>query len=72
MMKVKVKELNEHIEKCFRNNKSAFAEEIGIDRSYLSRNLSNLDYIESPKLCNKILEYCKKKDLNSEKFIFFN
>lgn len=59
------------IKEKFRNNKTFFADEIGINRGYLSTVLNGNGKEDSPKLCNAIIKYCEKNNLDCEKYIFF-
>lgn len=58
------------IEQRFRNNKSFFAETIGVDPSYLNSVLNKKAIDHSPKICNGIVRYCKQNNLNETDYIF--
>lgn len=71
-MTINIEKVNELISQKFRNNKSFFADEIGVDRSYLSVILNGNGNENSPKVCNAIIHFCKKNKLDYKKYIFFN
>lgn len=57
----------------YRNNLSWFAEEIGVDRSYLALALNDEDNTKRySSIIVSILAFCKIKKLDYTKFIFFN
>ena len=57
----------------YRNNLSWFAEEIGVDRSYLSIALNDEDNSKRySSIIVAILAFCEIKKLDYTKFIFFN
>ena len=70
-MTINIENVNELIFQKFRNNKSFFADEIGVDRSYLSIILNGNGKENSPKVCNAIINFCKKNKLDYKKYIFF-
>lgn len=69
-MNINIQNVNELINKNFRNNKSFFADEIGVNRSYLSDILNGNGKENSPKVCNGIIKYCKKNNMDYKKYIF--
>ncbi len=68
-MKIKREALKAHIKEKFRNNQTWFAEEIAVDRHYFNRVLNGREKATSPKICNNIIEYCKRNDLDYRSFI---
>lgn len=64
----KVKEL---IKEEFRNNKTWFAETIGVSKGYLCQVLKGTKKASSQKICNAIIGYCKSNNLNFKDYIFF-
>lgn len=69
-MKVNVPNLQKFIEENYRGNKSFFAEEAKIDRSYFNQLMNGRIKNDSPKICNAIIRYCEEKNLNYRDFIF--
>lgn len=69
-MKVNIANLNKLIEEKYRGNKTFFAEIAEIDRSYLNQMLNNKVSNNSPKICNAIIRYCEKNNLNYKDYIF--
>lgn len=60
------------IEEKFDNNKTKFAETIGISREYLTNILNGKKDSDSAKLCNAVLLYCESNNLNYKDYIFLN
>lgn len=57
----------------YRNNLTWFAEEIGVDRSYLSLALNNRkENKKYSSIALAIIIYCLKNKLNINEYIFFN
>lgn len=69
-MNINIDKVKELIFKNFRNNKSFFADEIGVDRAYLSTILNGNGKEDSPKVCNGIINYCKKNNIDYKQYIF--
>lgn len=68
-MKINIVAVNELIKKDFRNNKTWFAEVIGINKSYLSQILNGKVNTSSFKACNAIIDYCKDNKLDYNQYI---
>lgn len=69
-VRLNVDAVNELIKDKFRNNKSWFAEEIGVNGSYLIQVLNKKEIDHSPKIINGVVDFCKKNELNPSKYIF--
>lgn len=69
-LRVNIEAVLKLIEERFRNNKSFFAETIGVDPSYLNSVLNKKAIDHSPKICNGIVRYCKQNNLNETDYIF--
>ena len=69
MLRVNIEMVCELIKQNFRNNKTFFAETIGVDPSYLSAVLNNKAIDHSPKICNGIMKYCQDNNLDYKKYI---
>jgi hypothetical protein len=69
-LRVNIEAVLQLIEERFRNNKSFFAETIGVDPSYLNSVLNKKAIDHSPKICNGIVRYCKQNNLNETDYIF--
>lgn len=70
-MSINIEAVNELIRSKFRNNKSWFAEEIGVARSYLSLVLKRKKNNTSKKIIDGIIKYCKRYGLDYNEYIFF-
>lgn len=69
-MKVNIEAVKELIKEKFRGNNSWFAEEIGMDATYVSTILNNPEKSKSDKLCNSLIRYCELHNLDFKKYIF--
>ena len=68
-MKINIMAVNELIRNNFRNNRTWFAEVIGVDRSYLSQVLNGKVNPSGFKICNGIISYCKENKLDYSVYI---
>jgi hypothetical protein len=68
-MKVNIEGLKKLIKERFRGNQTWFAEEIGVDSTYLSSILNETKKAESPKVCNAVITYCEKNNLNYRDYV---
>lgn len=68
-MKVNISNLRNFIKKKYRGNNSFFADEAQISRSYLSQLLNGSISNNSPKICNAIIRYCEKNNIDYKEFI---
>lgn len=71
-MRVNISNLNKLIKERFRGNQTFFAETADIDRSYLNQILNNKVDNNSSKICNAIIRYCEKNNLNYKEYIFLD
>lgn len=71
-MRVNIPNLTNLIKEKYRGNQSFFAEEAEIDRCYLNQILNGKVQNNSPKICNKIIRYCEKNNLNYTDYIFLD
>lgn len=69
VIEVNIEMLMEHIKEEYRGNRSMFAEKVNIDRHYLGNILQKKNSASSPKLIRNLISYCKKNDLDYQKFI---
>lgn len=69
-MEVNIEKIKELIKNNFNNNKTKFAEAIGISREYVSKLLNGKKDNESAKICNAIILYCETNKLNYKDYIF--
>ena len=58
------------IKERFRGNVSWFAEEIGMDATYVSTILNNPKKGKSDKFCNSVIKYCELNNMDFKKYIF--
>ena len=71
-MRVNIPNLNKLIKEKFRGNRTFFAETIEINRSYLNQILNNKIENNSSKICNAIIKYCEKNNLDYKEYIFLD
>ena len=71
-MKINIQKLQELIKEKYRGNQTFFAEDANIDRSYLNQLLNGKITNNSPKVCNAIINYCEKNNLDYKEYIFLN
>lgn len=71
IMTINIEAVNELIKSNFRNNKSYFADEIGINRSYLTDILNGNIKENTPKVCAAIINFCKNRKMDYNMYIFF-
>jgi hypothetical protein len=69
-MRLNIEAINQLIKDKFRNNKSFFADEIKVDNGYLSGVLNEKKTSYSNKVCNAVIVYCEKNNLNYKDYIF--
>lgn len=69
-MEVNIENVVKLINSEFRGNKLWFSEEIGIDYSYLLSILSGKRRPDSKKMCENIVEFCKKRNIDYHNYIF--
>lgn len=68
--RLNVDAVNTLIEEKFRGNKTWFAEEIGVDYSYVHQVLNKKAIDYSPKIIKGFLKYCEKNNINPKPYIF--
>jgi len=68
--RINVDEVNKLIEEKFRGNKTWFAEEIGVDSSYVNQVLNKKAIDHSPKILNGLFKYCKDNNIDVKPYIF--
>jgi hypothetical protein len=71
-MEAKIEELRQLIQKEYRGNQSWFAEDIGINASYLSEIINKRKSAKSNKLCLAIIKWCEKKKRDYKRYIFLD
>ncbi len=71
-MQVNIKNLKKLIDEKYRGNNSFFADEAQINRCYLSQLLNGSISNNSPKICNDIIKYCEKNNLDFKEYIFLD
>ncbi len=71
-MKVNIEKLQKLIEEKFDNNKTKFAETVGISREYISKVINEKEDNDSAKLCNAIILFCESNNLNYKDYIFLS
>lgn len=70
-MEINVRAVQELINERFRGNVSWFAEEIEVDKTYVAALLNHKREANSNKIIVGIIAYCKKNNLNHEKYVIF-
>ena len=68
-MQIKIEPIKQLIKERFRNNQAWFAEEIDINKHYFNRILRGTEKSSSPKACSGVINYCKRNNLDYQKFI---
>lgn len=71
-MSINIEAVKELIRSKFRNNKSWFAEEIGVEKSYLYSILKGKKSNRSQKAITGIISYCKRNGLTYTEYIFLD
>lgn len=70
-MEINTKAVNDLIEEKYRGNKTWFAEELDVDRSYLSMILNGKKKKkDSKKIIDHLIIYCQKNHLDYKNYIF--
>lgn len=70
-MEANLIEIQNLITQEFRGNQAWFAEEIGINESYLSEILCKKKSCRSNKLCISIISFCERTKRDYKKYIIF-
>lgn len=70
-MELNIEAIKQLIKERFKNNKTWFAEEIGVDRSYISKILNEKTPAKGFKIINAIIHYCVEKNMNYMDYINF-
>lgn len=68
-MEAKIVPIKNLIREKFHDNNSYFAKEIGMGREYVSAILNGRTPADSPKLCNAIIAYCEKNNLDYKEYV---
>lgn len=71
-MEANIQAIKKLIKEKFRGNVSWFAEEIGMDATYVSTILNNPNKGKSDKFCNSVIKYCELNNMDFKKYIFLN
>jgi len=71
-MRLNIDEINVLVKNNFRNNKSWFADELGVSRNYVSLVLNGKAIDDSAKFCKAIVSYCEKHNMDWHKYIFLS
>lgn len=70
-MKINIEEVKKLIYERFENKLTNFVAELGVDYSYMNLIINGHRAPDSKKVCDRIVEYCKKNNLDYSKYIFF-
>jgi hypothetical protein len=70
-MEINIEAVLQLIKERFRDNKTFFAETIGVDPSYLNSVLNKKAISHSPKICRNIKTYCIENGLNPKEYIIY-
>lgn len=70
-MEVNINKIKELIQKEYRDNQTWFADDIGINNSYLNEILNNRKSPKSNKLCLAIIKYCENRKKDYKQYIIF-
>lgn len=70
-MEANVDSINQLIREEYRGNQSWFADDIGINVSYLNEILNKRKSSRSNKLCLALITYCERKKKDYKRYIIF-
>lgn len=70
-MEANIEEIKMLIQSEYRGNQTWFAEDIGINPSYLSEIINKRKSAKSNKLCLAIVKWCEKEKRDYKKYIIF-
>jgi len=70
-MEANVDAVNQLIQEEYRGNQSWFADDLGINISYLNEILNRRKSPQSNKLCTALIAYCEKRKKNYKTYIIF-
>lgn len=70
-MKLKINNIKILIETEFFGRQSNLVKTLNIDYSYFNQIMNNHKSPSSKKICEKIIEYCKKHNIDFKKYIKF-
>lgn len=68
-MEINIAAIKQLLEEMFNNNKTKFAETIGISREYVSQLLNGKNDGDSAKVCNAVILFCESNGLDYRKYI---
>lgn len=70
-MKLNVEAIQKLVEDRFNGQLSKFVNELKMDYSYVNQIVKGHKSPGSKKLCDKVIDYCKRNNLDFHEFIFF-
>ncbi len=70
-MQVDINAIDELIQEEYRGNQTWFAEDLGVNVSYLNEILNSRKSPKSNKMCIAIIKFCEKTSRNYKKYIIF-
>lgn len=70
-MEVNIEALEQLLAEEFNGNQTAFAQTFGLERTHVNKVFRNKGKGAGALFCGAILKYCKEKNINDEKYIFF-
>lgn len=70
-MEANIEEIKQLIQEEYRGNQTWFAEEIGINGSYMNEIINKRKSAKSNKLCLAIIKWCEAKKRDYKRYIFF-
>lgn len=71
-MEVNIEALEELLEKKFNGNQTAFAENLGLERTHVNKVFKNKGKGAGAIFCGAIIKYCNNNRLDYQKYIFLN
>lgn len=71
-MEANIEEIKKLIQEEYRGNQTWFAEDIGINSSYLNEIINTRKSAKSNKLCMAIIKWCEKRKKSYKIYIFFD
>ncbi len=70
-MEVNIEALEQLLVEEFNGNQTVFAQTLGLERTHVNKVFRNKGKGAGALFCGAILKYCKEKNIDEEKYIFF-
>lgn len=70
-MEVNIEALEKLLEDEFKGNQTVFAQTLGLERTHVNKVFKTKGKGAGAGFCGAIIKYCKEKNIDEEKYIFF-